>query len=90
MRRSQDPSLVVRLTLDRVVVHGASAPSRAALTVAIERAVRAEVAANPGLWTGAADGSATATLRQRANGGSSDSIAGALAGAVSLGLGRAK
>lgn len=90
MRRSTGPAPVVRLTVDRVVVHGAAAPSRAALTAAIERAVRAEVAASPDLWTGAVDGSATATLRQRAGGGSTDAIAGALAGAVSLGLGRAK
>jgi hypothetical protein len=80
------PAPVLRLTVDRVVVHGAAPPSRAALAAAIERAVRAEVAASPGRWAGAADGSATVTLRQRASGGSSDAIAGALASAVSRGL----
>jgi hypothetical protein len=78
---------VVRLTVDRVVVRGAAPPSRAALTAAIERAVRAEAAASPGLWAGAADGSSTLALRQRADGGSSDAIASALASAVSRGLG---
>ena len=87
MRRARTPPPIVRLTVDRVVVRGAAAPSRAALTAAIAQAVRAEVAASPGLWMGAADGSSTQTLRQEAGDGSSRAIAGALASALPLGLG---
>ena len=89
MRRAPNPSPspVVRLTVDQVVVHGAAPPSRAALTAAIDRAVRAEMAASPDLWAGAAAGMETDTFRQRASDGSSDAIAVALASAVSRGLG---
>lgn len=62
----------VRLTVDRVVVRGAAAPSRAALNGAIERAIRAEIAASPGSWNG---------------GGSEEAIAAAFESALSRGLG---
>ena len=87
MRRAVAPAPVVRITVDRVVVRGGASPSRAALTAAIEQAVRAEVAADPGRWTVPADGTATARVRQKAASGSGEAIAGALAAAVARGIG---
>ncbi|MCW3846501.1 hypothetical protein OF829_04570 [Sphingomonas sp. LB-2] len=87
-RQAPPPAPVVRLTIDRVVVRGAAPVSRASLSAAIEAAVSAKVAGSPGLWSGARDGSATATLRERAGAGSGAAIADALAVAVTRGLGR--